>query len=76
MLQGRVTLQRYASRPSHTAAITKTITIMPQREHILLVELLCAEYAHAHPTNGIRSLCLVIVIDLVLVNAAMGPGLM
>ena len=38
-------------RPSHTAAITKTITITTQREHILLVELLHAEYAHAHSTN-------------------------
>ena len=34
-------------RPSHTAAIT----ITTQREHILLVELLHAEYAHAHSTN-------------------------
>ena len=60
-------------RPSHTAAITITITIKTQRERILLVELLHAEYANAHSTNGLRSLCVVIV--LVLVMAAVGPGL-
>jgi hypothetical protein len=58
-------------RPSHTAAITKTITITTQRERILLVELLHAEYAHAHSTNGMRFLCIVIVI----VIAAVGPSL-
>ena len=35
--------------------------------------MLHAEYAHAHPTSGMRSLCIVIVI--VLVIAAAGPGL-
>ena len=60
-------------RPSHTAAITKTITIMAQRERIVLVELLHAEYAHSHSTNGMRSLCVIIVI--VLVIAAVGLGL-
>ena len=38
-----------ALRPSHTAAITKTITT--QRERILLVEWRQAEYAHAYSTN-------------------------
>ena len=42
-------------RPSHTAAITKTITM--QRERILLVELLHEEYAHARSTNVMRSPC-------------------
>ena len=51
----------------------RTITTTTQRERILLVELLHAEYAHAHPTNGMRSLCVVFVI--VLVIAAEGPGL-
>ena len=49
-------------RLSHTAAITKPITITTHRERILLVELLHTEYAHAHPTNGVRSLCVVIVL--------------
>ena len=44
---------------------------MTQRECIVLLELLHAEYAHAHSTNEMHSLCLVIV----LVIAAMGPGL-
>ena len=35
-------------RLSHTAAITKAITIRTQRERILLVELHHSEYAHAH----------------------------
>ena len=59
-------------RLSHTAAITKPITITTHRERILLVELLHTEYAHAHPTNGVRSLCVVIV--LVLVIAAVCHG--
>lgn len=42
-----------------------------QRECILLVELLCAEYAHAHSTYRICSLCAVIVF----VIAAMRLGL-
>ena len=33
-------------RPSHTAAVTKTITVTMQIERILLVELLHAEYTH------------------------------
>ena len=41
-------------RPSHTAAITKTISITTQRERILLVEMLHSEYAHAHSTNHSR----------------------
>ena len=44
---------------------------MTQRKHILLVELLHAEYARAHSTNVMRSLCIVIV----LIIAAVGPGL-
>ena len=40
---------------------------------IVLVELLHAEYAHAHSTNRMCSLCDVIVI--VLSIAAVGPGL-
>ena len=39
-------------RPSHTAAITITITM--HRERIVLVELLQAEYTHAHSTNRLR----------------------
>ena len=39
-------------------------------ERVLLVELLHAEYAHAHSTNRMRPLGVVIVI----VIAAMGPG--
>ena len=39
---------------------------MTQRECILLVELLRAENAHALSTNGMRSLCVVIVIVLVI----------
>ena len=46
---------------------------MTQRERVLLVELLHVEYAHTHYTNRMRSLCVVIVI--VLVIAAVGPGL-
>ena len=38
-----------------------------------MVELLHAEYAHAYSTNGMRYLCVVIII--VLVIAAVGPGL-
>ena len=49
------------------------LTITMQREHIVLVELLHAEYAHAHSTNGMRSLCVVVVI--VFIIAAGGPGL-
>ena len=49
------------------------ITITTQRERIVLVELLHAEYAHSHSTNRMRSLCIVIVV--VLVIAAVGPGL-
>ena len=60
-------------RPSHTAAMTRTITITTHRERIVLVEWLHAEYAHAHSTDGMRSLCVFIVI--VLVIAAVGPGL-
>ena len=60
-------------RPGPTAEITKTIKITTQRERILLVELLRAEIAHALSTNGMRSLCVVIVIILVI--AAGGPGL-
>ena len=66
-------MRRDALRPSHTAAITKTIMNTRQRERILFVELLHAEYALPHATNGMRSLCVVIVI--VLVIAAVGPGL-
>ena len=47
-------------RPGPTAAITRTITIRTPRERVLLVELLHTEYAHAHSTNGMRSLCVVI----------------
>ena len=46
---------------------------MTQRERILLVELLNAEYTHAHSTYGMHSLCAVIVIVLFIV--AVGPGL-
>ena len=42
-----------------------------QRERIVLVELLHMDYAHAHSTNGMRSLCVVIV----LVIAAVGTDL-
>ena len=67
-----VSKYRRLKRPSHTAAITKKmITITTQRECSILVELLHTEYAHAHSTNGMRSLCVVIV----LVIAAVGPGL-
>ena len=45
-----------------TAAITNKITTTTQRECILLVELLHAEYAHAHSTNRMHSICVVIVI--------------
>lgn len=38
-------------RPSHIAAITKTITITTQRECILFVKLLQAEHAHAYTIN-------------------------
>ena len=38
-----------------------------EKRGILLVELLHAEYAHAHSTNGVRSLCDVIVIVFVAV---------
>ena len=55
--------------PSPAAASTRTT----QRERILLVELLHAEYAQAHSTNGMQSLCVVIVIGLVI--AEVGPGL-
>ena len=41
------------------------------KRRILLVELLHAEYAHAHSTNGMRYLFIVIVLVLV----AVGPGL-
>ena len=47
-------------RPSHAAAIPKTITITTQRERILLVDLLHAEYAHTHSTNRMRSICVMI----------------
>ena len=53
--------------------ITRTITITTQKERIVLVELLHTEYAQTHSTNGMRSLCVVIVI--VLNIAAVGPGL-
>ena len=33
-----------------------------ERERILLVELFHAEFAHAHSTNRMRSLCVVLVI--------------
>ena len=59
--------------PSYTAVITRTITLTTQKERILLVELLHAKYAHVHSTNGMRSLSVIIVI--VLVIAAVGPGL-
>lgn len=49
----------------------KKVTITTQRECILLVELFHAEYAHAYSTNGMRSLCVVIV----LVIAAVGLGI-
>ena len=62
-------------RPSHTAAILRTISITTHRGRFVLVELLHAEYAHAHSANGTRSLCVVIVIVLVIVIAAVGPGL-
>ena len=39
---------------------------MTQGEHILLVDLLHAEYAHAHSTNSMCSLCSVIVIIFVI----------
>ena len=61
-----------ALRPSHTAAITKMITITMQRERILLVELLHAEYAHGHSSKRMRSLRIVIILDI----AAVGPGLL
>ena len=47
--------------------------ITTQRERILLVELFHAEYAHTYSTNGMRSLCVVTVIILII--AAVGPGL-
>ena len=62
-------------RPGPTAAITRRILITTQREHVLLVELLHAEYAHTHSTNRMRSLGVVIVLVLVLVIAAVGLGL-
>ena len=49
------------------------ITITTQRERIVLVELLHAEYAQAHSTNRMHSLCIVFFISLVI--AAVGPGL-
>ena len=60
----------FGLRPGPTAAITRTITITTQRECIVLVELLHAEFPYAHSTNGMRSLGVVIV----LVIAAVGPG--
>ena len=47
------------------------ITITTQRERVLLVKLLQAEFAHAHSTNRMRSLGVVIV----LVIAAVRLGL-
>ena len=41
---------------------------MTQRERIILVELLNAEYAQAHSTNGISSLCVVTVIIIAVVG--------
>ena len=49
-----------------TKVISKTRTITTQRERILLVELLHAEYAHAHSINRIHSFCSVIVIVFVI----------
>ena len=43
-------------RQSDTATITKTISITTQRERILLVEMLHAEYAYGHSTNWGRAL--------------------
>ena len=57
----------------NSAAITKTITVKTQRESILLVELLYAEYAHAHSTNGMCSLCVVIVIIIRYRCSGTGP---
>ena len=50
--------------PGPTAAITSTITITTQRERVLLVELLPAEYAHTHSTNRMASLSLLFLLSL------------
>ena len=52
---------------------TIIITIMMPKERILLVESACADFAWSNSTNRTRSLCVVIVIILVI--AAVGPGL-
>ena len=46
--------------------------ITTQRELILLVELLHVECAHAHSTNRMRSLCVVIVIIFVIAAVRLG----
>ena len=43
-------------RPSHTAAIKKTITITMQREHILFIEWAWAYSVWSNSTNTMRSL--------------------
>ena len=60
-LKFRASLAAPPLRPNHTA----TIAITMQREHIPLFELLHTEYAHAHLTNRMRSLCILIVIAAV-----------
>ena len=66
---------RCRSRYQSREAITKTITITTQKRTLSIGWI--AEYAHAHSTNGMHSLCVAIVVVLVisLVIAAVGPGL-
>ena len=52
-----------------------TAALLAQRERILLVELLHAEYAHSHSTNIMRYLCVVIVRYRSRYRDAVGPGL-
>ena len=40
--------------------------ISAQIEHIVLVDLIQAEYAHAHSTNRMHSLCAMIIIVFVI----------
>ena len=64
--------RKVSLRPIHTAAITKTITITRQREHIILVEWACAYSAWSNSTNRLRSPCVVIVIVFVIAAVWLG----
>ena len=72
---GLCTIHAHHLSLSLTEAITKTITITTQKRTLSIGWI--AEYAHAHSTNGMHSLCVAIVVVLVisLVIAAVGPGL-